>query len=235
MRSYFALVPAVGLLAGEVRADGPFGQPVVLEHKSDYAFVPPFTWTGFYFGGNIGGAWVGDLLRDSVSGVEFREDHSGFMGGLQLGYNYQIGNAVIGAEWDIDWMSIGTRGAATLAAPVGTLLGSASTRDVTTVAARVGVVGESWLAYLKFGGGWVSDHVTIANLTSGAVSTVSRDDGGWLIGGGAEYAITANWIAKAEFDYLGLPDRTVPGFGASDRLNGPHDFQMFKIGLSYKF
>jgi outer membrane immunogenic protein len=235
LRRCLALVPAVALLGGMARADGPFGHPVVPEVSSEYGFVPPFTWTGIYFGANIGGTWVGERLIDSASGVSLHDDNAGFMGGIQLGYNYQIRNAVIGAEWDVDWMSFGHRGFSTLAAPIGVLQESGDTHSVTTLAGRVGVVGESWLAYLKGGWGWASGNISIVNLTSGAVASVSATDDGWLIGGGFEYALTANWLLKTEFDYLGLPGRTIPGFGPTDRISGDHNLQMFKVGLNYKF
>ena len=32
---------------------------------------PPFTWTGFYLGGNIGGAWANRDVTDTFLGVNF--------------------------------------------------------------------------------------------------------------------------------------------------------------------
>jgi outer membrane immunogenic protein len=233
--SCLALASAVALLGGAARADGPFGQAIVPELKSDYGFVPPFTWTGVYLGGNIGGSWITETLTDSLTGTALHADHSGFMGGVQLGYNFQIRNFVIGAEWDMDWSSISHKGTATAVAPIGTLQESADTHTVTTVAGRVGVVGEQWLAYLKGGGGWVDTRASIADKTTGAVSTVSGNDGGWLFGGGFEYAITAHWITKIEYDFLGLPNRSMPGFLANDSFGVDHNLQMFKVGINYKF
>jgi outer membrane immunogenic protein len=70
--------------------------------------VPPFTWTGFYLGGNLGYAWgsadpslaltdTGSGLADSGSN---RFNLNGVIGGGQVGYNYQITNWVMGVETD---------------------------------------------------------------------------------------------------------------------------------------
>jgi outer membrane immunogenic protein len=67
------------------------------------AFVaPPFSWTGFYVGANLGGGWAGSTLSDSFTGASLGNSTSGFVGGGQLGYNYQIGNFVLGPEWTFD-------------------------------------------------------------------------------------------------------------------------------------
>src|SRR6266853_1111594 len=65
---------------------------------------PPFSWTGFYLGGNIGGAWARRDVTDTFFGVNFGSGNNNgvFIGGGQLGYNWQIGYAVLGVEWDID-------------------------------------------------------------------------------------------------------------------------------------
>ena len=56
---------------------------------------PPFTWTGFYIGANVGGTWGQGTVTDNATGGTFGTGERGaFAGGGQLGYNYQIGNVV---------------------------------------------------------------------------------------------------------------------------------------------
>src|SRR3984893_13116458 len=69
--------------------------------------APPYNWSGFYIGGNLGAGWNGG---GSVSGT-FGSTFSGsgqttkFLGGGQVGVNYQFyGGVVIGAEAMFDWL-----------------------------------------------------------------------------------------------------------------------------------
>src|SRR4051812_33650172 len=63
-----------------------------------YAPAPysAFSWAGAYFGANIG--YQFGSVHNS-GGV----DPSGFMGGLQVGYNWQTGQFVYGIEGDIQF------------------------------------------------------------------------------------------------------------------------------------
>ena len=80
------------------------------------AYTPPpppppvFSWTGFYIGGNLGGAWARGSVNDSLFGLSADLNRSGFIGGGQLGVNYQFSNIVLGAEWDFDWTSLDATG-----------------------------------------------------------------------------------------------------------------------------
>jgi len=103
------------------------------------------------------------------------------------------------------------------------------------VAARLGVVGDSWLAFVKVGGGWVSTQATVANVTTGTTVSANATDGGWLVGGGVEYAFTAHWTGKFEYDFLGLSNQTLSSFAAGDRFSLDHNLQTFKVGFNYKF
>src|SRR6478735_3829296 len=83
------------------------------------AYTPPppppvYSWTGFYIGGNLGGAWARGSVNDSLFGLSASSDRSGFIGGGQLGVNYQFSNIVLGAEWDFDWTSLDATGMAVL-------------------------------------------------------------------------------------------------------------------------
>jgi opacity protein-like surface antigen len=226
-----AVVGAVVLTAGvAAQADGPVGRGQI------YAPPPPppaFLWTGLYIGGNIGGAWTTGTLTDDLTGASFDTDHSGFIGGVQVGYNYQIRNLVLGVEWDFDWTSIGETGTVTVPL-VGTLEGSAETDWVTTLAARIGLTVDRWLVYVKVGGGWVRNSASVTNLTTGAVVSASDTQGGWLVGGGFEYAFTPNWTAKFEYDFLALSDRTATG-PLGNTVSFERDVEMVKFGINYKF
>ena len=79
---------------------------------------PPFTWTGFYIGGNIGGDWESGSrsinffsgATDSWLGAYFPNtlgsSDGGWLVGGQAGYNYQWGAWVFGVETDFDWTSL---------------------------------------------------------------------------------------------------------------------------------
>src|SRR3954453_3587022 len=62
--------------------------------------VPVFTWTGFYVGVNAGYGWGNDE-NPRLGPLNRGNDDGGFVGGAQLGYNYQMGMFVLGAETDI--------------------------------------------------------------------------------------------------------------------------------------
>ena len=68
--------------------------------------VPVFTWTGFYVGVNAGYGWGNDDNR-GFGLVNRGNDDGGFVGGAQLGYNYQMGMFVLGAETDIQYADLG--------------------------------------------------------------------------------------------------------------------------------
>ena len=169
------------------------------------AYTPPppvANWTGFYIGGNLGGAWARGSVNDSLFGLSASSDRSGFIGGGQLGVNYQFSNIVLGAEWDFDWTSLDATGNGRFVPGVGTLQGSANTRWISTLAARFGVVlNNGVLLYGKAGGAWVDNHATITNLNNGASISASNRNSGWVVGAGVEWAIAGNWSAKLEYDF----------------------------------
>jgi outer membrane immunogenic protein len=176
-------------------------------------------------------------VNDSLFGLSASSDRSGFIGGGQLGVNYQFSNIVLGAEWDFDWTSLDATGNGRFVPGVGTLQGSANTRWISTLAARFGVVlGSGALLYGKAGGAWVDNHATITNLNTGASISASNRNSGWVVGGGVEWAIAGNWSAKLEYDFVKLDDLTFgPGPFFGDTFTASREIQMFKVGLNYRF
>ena len=211
---------------------------------------PPFSWTGFYIGGNVGAAWRQHEVRDDRFGIDFGNNNGNnavFIGGGQLGANYQFDNAVVlGFEGDVDWVGRNNNSAQVFVVPtVGTfeVTPNGNNRFVATVAARVGLgVYDRWLWYVKGGGGWVGQNgFTVTNVTTGLSMSSSNGatNSGWLVGGGIEWSFATNWSGKLEYDFLGLTDRTfiVPtGVLAGDTFTThDRDLQMVKFGINYRF
>ena len=214
--------------------------------------VPVFSWTGFYIGANIGGAWAHTNWTDTLFLTNFNNgNNSVFIGGGQIGGNYQIGNFVIGGEWDFDWAGNNNGGNGVVIPGVGNIVVTNNNRWITTVAARFGYAIDHWLLYGKVGGGWVgNNNLTVSNVTTGVsltcgtftnLTNCGNNTGGWLVGGGAEWAFAPQWSAKFEYDYLGLGNRTfvipvtAPLLAGDTFSTNIRNVQMVKVGVNYLF
>jgi outer membrane immunogenic protein len=205
------------------------------------AAVPVFTWTGFYVGVNAGYGWStndNDAFVDPTTGVLVRggDDEGGFVGGGQVGYNYQIGSFVLGVETDIQYADIGGRDRGFVA--------GAAFRDSSdgnwfgTVRARAGVAFDRALIYVTGGlayGDVARGNSVILGPTGAVIGYGSSSDvnTGWTLGGGVEYAFTNNLTAKVEGLYVKL-DTSNDAFGFyGDRDNA--EFGVVRAGLNFKF
>jgi outer membrane immunogenic protein len=56
-------------------------------------------------------------------GLSASTSHSGFIGGGEVGYDYQTGNVVFGIEGNFDWTSLSATGAGVFIPTVGILQG----------------------------------------------------------------------------------------------------------------
>jgi outer membrane immunogenic protein len=89
-------------------------------------------WTGFYVGGNAGGAWGTDRVTSALnapapflavdtaavsSAASPRLNPTRFTGGVQAGYNWQTGSWVWGGEADFDYLGLKASNNATFAFP----------------------------------------------------------------------------------------------------------------------
>ena len=185
--------------------------------------IPFYNWTGFYAGAHLGVGWSdGDGSGNS----------SGFLGGGQVGFNYQINQWVLGVEADIAGTTIKDSVNAAVVSPgLPTLTGSAtaSLDWVSTLAPRFGYAFDRWLVYGKFGGAWAHGSGTASVAINGVpVNSISVDQtvSGWVLGVGTEYALRDNWTAKIEYNMM--------DFG-SDGPFADSKFHVFKAGLNYRF
>ena len=163
--------------------------------------APPFSWTGFYIGPNLGGAWSQRNLTDTLLGLNLSNvnDKGAFIGGGQLGYNYQFGNFVLGIEADFDGVASTNSPGTGVAGPAFGTQVTNNNRWIATLAGRFGITNDTWLFYGKAGGGWVgSDDLTITNTVTGASITLSNNNtnSGWLAGAGIEWALRAQSVGE---------------------------------------
>ncbi len=172
MKFLLSATAATALMAGTAFAGNI--EPAPMEPVLAPAPAPVFSspnWTGFYAGGQLGYA----NIDTNVNGV----DGDGLIGGLVAGYDYDLGNWVIGAGLDYDWTDV------TLSNPLG------ATADVDSI----------WRAKLrggyKLGNGLLYATAGYANADiSGA-----GDDDGYFVGGGYEHMVTQNISLGGEVLY----------------------------------
>lgn len=226
----------IGICAAAFAAVPAMAADLPLKAPPAPAPVPLFSWSGFYIGANIGGAWSNSTVTDVATGATFNTDNNGFIGGGQVGFNYQINNFVFGVEGDIDATSLSKTGPGVVTA-IGTLQASASTDWVATLAGRIGFAFDRWLIYAKGGGAWVQNSATLTNLATGASVSGSNTNSGWMAGVGAEWAFAGPWSAKLEYNHIEL-DNWSTGAGAiiaGDQFNVSRNIDMVKFGINYRF
>lgn len=249
-----------------------------LSRKAPVYKAPPapiFTWTGFYAGVNAGygfgtdsntittgiGAANINAVADGARPFRVRPDRDGFVGGGQIGYNWQFAPTwVLGIEADIQYSDIrDTRNVQTVLAAVGPNGTAAGTRNNSyttnmeyfgTVRGRLGYTFDRTMIYAT--GGLAYGEVTNAATFTGVapafatqfVGRRNRTDTGYTVGGGIEHAFAPNWSVKAEYLYYDLGDKTVPVLNVAGPAGagGPgynarfqNEGHIVRAGLNYKF
>jgi len=218
--------------------------------------APVFTWTGFYAGVNAG--YAGDTFRYpvfaetvvdsfpvSISGAA-SVNSSGFLGGAQVGYNWQLANGVVvGVEADYALSSVEGKlglGAGVADIGSGTISAGSELSGLGTVRARLGYGMDRTLVFVT--GGWAYGkiktglEVTIADI--GPLGISSTDNlSGWTVGAGVEYAITNKISFKTEYLYADLGSSTLYSRvyepGVSGKLDVETKLHIVRAGVNYRF
>jgi outer membrane immunogenic protein len=215
------LLAGAGLIALVSAAAGADLPPGPNYYKAPAYMPPPYTWSGFYIGVN-GGGGLGRSYWDSAGGF----DVSGGVVGGTVGYNYQIGQAVLGVEGDIDWSGI--RGSTTSA---GCLAGCTTSNSwLSTVRGRLGYAAGRFMPYITAGGAFGDINASSPGLAGG-----NTTNAGWTAGAGLEFAIAGNWTAKAEYLYVDL-GRFNCGVGCGGTTdNVAFNTNLIRGGINYRF
>lgn len=224
-----------------------------------------YDWSGIYVGAHVGGGWATNDQSDPGLGIigtllgvppVQTTDSSGILGGLQAGWNYQIGRLVLGTELDFSWADVNGTSTSTFAAGIvgpGTSISrslTANTDWMGTSTVRLGYAHDRWMFYSKAGAAFAHTNYTSTWLGNGAggatlfTGTGDKTSVGWTVGFGAEWAFMSNWSAKLEYDFMDFGSRTVTVNGTigPGAINVPASFgivneqtiNQVKFGLNYK-
>lgn len=241
MKSLLLAGTAVLALAAAPAMAADLGQAYPVK-AAPVAVVPVFSWTGFYLGANVGYAWsdvdANTFIDDNYS-TGFSAD--GFIGGGQIGFNYQFeNNVVVGVEADIEFGDV--KDSLYLTEPFGAdfdVASSVKTDYFGTVRARLGYAFDNVLPYVTGGFAWAHTKVNTTVYPEDGGSFSDSDENthlGWVIGAGLEYAFAPNWTAKVEYLYSDLGSETYSGdFGDIYSSDVDLKIQTVKLGVNYKF
>src|SRR5215208_2446965 len=129
------------------------------------AMVAVSNWSGFYIGGNVGYGWGAGTTDFTFlpSEVDFGDRNAssnlksdGLMGGVQIGYNWQVGSIVTGVEADIQGSGMKGSSQAPLISVAGSVRGTLISDEKLswfgTVRGRLGVTATPALLLYATGG-----------------------------------------------------------------------------------
>jgi outer membrane immunogenic protein len=237
-----------------------FGAPALAQETAT-------PWNGFYIGGVVGGAWGHTKARANVTtgngavvippsdaallGTATSNDKTkaGFTGGVEGGYNYQMGNWLIGAE--VDWTTLDLKNTnnKTLVSsllinpPVTYTLDQRVRTDwMVTLRPRIGYVFGPWLVYGTAGLAWseLKYNATFSDTRSPAdtLNASSKSTKTGFAGGlGGAYAFSPHLSLKGEWiyaDFGHIGSTTVNNF-ISVTPRDSVQTHMFRFGLDYTF
>jgi outer membrane immunogenic protein len=246
MRTLFGLAGAVLLLASPT-----FAADVAANAPAYKSPAPVYNWSGFYLGGNAGGAWgyseartttvfdpnpTGYFNPTSPAAIASAGDQdikpTGFTGGGQAGYNWQFGWLVAGAEVDINYL--GLKSASNNGDSYSCCIrnsfsvnSSVSTDWLFTARPRVGWAINNWLIYVTGGlavgnvKGKFSFTDTSGATESGAISSTKT---GWTFGGGIEVGVQGPWTVKVEYLLVDLGSASATSTNLSAPVPGGRSF-----------
>jgi outer membrane immunogenic protein len=261
--SYAHLAPSIALVslltvssAAVWAADMPL--------KANVPVARPFSWTGCYIGVNAGGGASGsnfttsvgagthltdpgDLAAVSASGTDSINDSS-FMGGGQLGCNFQTGLFAFGVEGDVDYFRTSPNVTTTGTLSTGdtfAITNAVTTNGLATLRPRFGIVSDRTFIFLTGGVAFTRATFTQSysdTLGGAGSSSTTTSLTGWTAGAGVEYAWTDHWSIKGEYLFASFPSKgflttIVDPAGATNLVHGAADLtiQSVRLGLNYKF
>ena len=230
-----AMTDASKLAASMIVATALIGTPAAAADAAMITKAPARTqaigWSGCHLGANAGTSWGSSHWTYPGPAIDL-ESHSvrGQQVGGQVGCDLQAGPLVFGFEGQLDWANLSGEH---LYVPQGDTY---RTRLdwIGTATGRVGIAVDRALVYVK--GGFAAAGARYDVLGTTITGAATRR--GWTVGGGLEYALTANWSARIEYAHsdFGTADvrMCTAGGGCSVFAMGD-EVDTVSLGISYRF
>lgn len=210
------------------------------------ALVPvAYNWTGFYVGAHAGYGWGSKDWDQTFTSGPFALDRSatsanvnGFLGGGQIGANWQTGQWVFGLEGDWSWTNADGCSSHVLSP---TFSGCTNANWYATVTGRLGVANDRSLIYAKGGVAFADEDHFITFNGVPTTSTSNNTRTGWMAGAGLEYALSNNWSIKAEYNFMDFGkdnntfNYTANPAGLTERWDISQQVHVVKLGVNYRF
>lgn len=203
----------IALLAVAACAGTGVASAADLPRRTDpYAPAPAYSpslanWQGFYVGAHLGGGF----------GKAGPVDTSGFVGGLQGGFNAQFDRFVAGVEGDFSFSNVGNS----------SFTERAQHDWLGTIRGRGGYSFGNIMAYGTLGVAFAD--VNYRSLLGRASDTTT----GWAFGFGAEMLVTPNITLRAEYLRYELGKTTYPSVIGPVQIDS--NVNVIRAGASYKF
>jgi len=202
--------------------------------------APVFSWTGCYLGGNLGYGRDRTRFDDIVDpDTTFVTSHK-FVGGGQIGCDYQANNWVVGLQGMFDGTDLGGHAFPEAGAGNPSLFTTSKVSWFSTATGRIGyAVNPNTLVYAKGGAAWIHNKYT--QSTGALLEFVLQPTRiGWVAGGGVEWAFAPHWSLFLEYDYLNFGSHL---FQFTDLRVGGTTFpivlkqntQAVLVGINYRF
>lgn len=219
---------------------------LLLTSNMSYAYEnAPFE--GWYAGANVG--WAEGTTQDNYNPSSDERDLEGNIGGLQVGYNWQlVNNIVLGIEGGLSLSNIEDENGGNLEGN-NEWYGNSEIKNTANLNLKIGYAFYNWLPYVTTG-------LTVASMDymSGCQSNgqsmgsdcetpfeSSADDFrvGYNVGAGVQYKFMDSFSAAIEYSYTDLGKSTAnlydPNFPKYSRVDYETKFQTMTLRINYHF
>lgn len=231
-----SLLGTVGMLALAVAAPASAADLAV---KAPPPVEAVYNWTGFYVGINGTDIQADNhwnyLGPNAPAGDDLGQNFNGLFGGAQIGFNYQVGSWVFGADLQGDW---GQSHGSSVSQVFANQSNHALIDAFGLLGGRVGYAFNNALLYAKGGAGVVhekfefgfDDFVSVYNT----IGTASETRWGPAAGVGFEMAFTDHVSIAGEYNHVFLGKRDIT-FTSGDVYRLREDLDVFSVRLNYRF